>query len=201
MYKFSVPWIKVYDGVTSPTPDVYTSIKETLFLKSKLESEPIRRSSGNVSNSTDSSGLFEITNGSNATYSSRSLIMIVVCFMIVIIISLVLVYCYRKRKNSFNLQSENRNISDNLYVIDNFVKPLTPTKEFPVDDLNKGNEEGSVFSVNDCQDCKMISTLPLAFLKLPDMLYPRCSIMIEEGIGYGNFGTVLKGNLRIGKAR
>ena len=47
----------------------------------------------------------------------------------------------------------------------------------------------------------MISTLPVAIAKLPDMLYPRCAITIEGNLGNGQFGSVFKGLLKMGKAR
>ena len=67
--------------------------------------------------------------------------------------------------------------------------------------MNAVHESISITSANECVDCLMISSLPSDILKLPDMLYPRCSVTIEEGIGFGNFGTVCKGSLRIGNAR
>ena len=63
------------------------------------------------------------------------------------------------------------------------------------------HESISITSANECVDCQMVASLPSDILKLPDMLYPRCSVTIEEGIGFGNFGTVCKGSLRIGNAR
>ena len=113
----------------------------------------------------------------------------------------VLLLCYGRRNASLALQRNGRSVPDNLYNIDQFVNPPTSSDELE-HALNAASVDGvSVFSGNDCQDCRMIDTLPPAILRLPDMLYPRCSINIEEGIGYGNFGAVFKGNLRMGKAR
>ena len=92
-------------------------------------------------------------------------------------------------------------MTDNLRIDEQYSIPIRSSDE----PLNRSNdvsdEERSVLSLNDCPDCKMISTLPSAILKVPDMLYPRCSINIEEGIGKGNFGAVFKGKVRIGNAR
>ena len=52
-----------------------------------------------------------------------------------------------------------------------------------------------------CPDCSILNTLPKPIIELQDILYPRCTVDMEEKLGCGNYGSVLKGYLSMGKAR
>ena len=108
---------------------------------------------------------------------------------------------YHRRKVIRHHDEVNSSLPNNIQAGNEYIQVTSFTDRPPDDDLDAMHEKGSIITANECKDCQMISSLPSAILKLPDMLYPRCSITIEEGIGFGNFGTVCKGSLRIGNAR
>ena len=107
--------------------------------------------------------------------------------------------CYRRPINLLN--HEARSLPVNINAENEYIETFDLRNEPSEDHLDLMCENNSIISSNECEDCQMITSLPSAILKLPDMLYPRCSVTIEEGLGFGNFGTVFKGSLRIANAR
>lgn len=198
MYKFSVPLLHISSPKTTALPFVDTNIQTQSIITSI---EQIKGSNNSDFNSTAYYGKLKTTSDSESISWNRYTVVIVVSVVIFIFVSLVLLLCYGRLKVLLALQSKSRSVPDNLHAIDPFVNPPTSSGELERVINVSSLDDDSVLSVNNCQDCLMLHSLPSAIQRLPDMLYPRCSINIEEGIGYGNFGAVFKGNLRLGKAR
>ena len=87
------------------------------------------------------------------------------------------------------------------YFIGNRSYEILPTQGMTQPIVSDNEEDQNTDNLRECADCNMFSELPDSISQLPDMLYPRCSVDIEEKLGHGNFGSVLKGYLKMGKAR
>ena len=143
------------------------------------------------------------TDNKNASLAIPVIIgaIIVSCSIIFAIALFVSVRCYRRIKHNDNQEEIDNSVPNRFHEENQYVEAFNLIKNPSDDNMNVVHESISITSANECVDCLMISSLPSDILKLPDMLYPRCSVTIEEGIGFGNFGTVCKGSLRIGNAR
>ena len=128
-------------------------------------------------------------------------VIVVSCSALFAITLCVSVRCYSRIKHNENQEEIDSNLPNNFHQENNFVEVFNLIKRSSDNNMNVMHETISISSVNECVDCLMVSSLPSDILKYPDMLYPRCSVTFEEGIGFGNFGTVCKGSLRIGIAR
>lgn len=197
MYKFTVPLPQVSTFLTTSEPDNYSSVQIQPFIRSRGH---LRGSEEIKLNSTVNHSLLKTSIDIDPMFSKRHIAAIIVIVIFLIGSCAIVIVCYNRRIIS-NFQNNNINMTDNLHIDEHYSIPLQSSDE-PLNRPNDASaEEGSVLSLNDCPDCKMISSLPSAILKIPDMLYPRCSINMEEGIGKGNFGAVFKGKVRIGNAR
>ena len=197
MYKFTVPLPQVSTFLTTSEPDNYSSVQTQPFMGSRRHG---RGSEDIKANSTVHHSLLKTSIDIDPMFSKRHIAAIIVIAIILIGTCAILIVCYNRRTIS-NIHNNNINMTDNLNIDEHYSIPIQSSDD-PINGLDDvSDENGSVLSVNDCPDCKMISLLPSAILKVPDMLYPRCSINIEEGIGKGNFGAVLKGKVRIANAR
>ena len=198
MYKFTVPLPQVSTFLTTSEPDNYSSVQIQPFIRSRGHgrgSEEIKL------NSTAHHSLLKTTIDIDPTFSKRQIAAIIVIVIILIGTCAILIVCYSRRTIS-NFQNNNINMADDLHIDEHHYSiPMQSSDEPSNRPTDISAEVGSVLSLNDCLDCKMVSSLPSAILKVPDMLYPRCLINIEEGIGKGNFGAVLKGKVKIGNAR
>ena len=143
------------------------------------------------------------TNNKNSSPAITVIIGVIVvsCSVLVAIALFISIRCYRRIKRIDNQEEIDNSLPNRFHEENNYVEAFNLIKRPSDDIMNFRHESISIISANECADCQMVSSLPSDILKLPDMLYPRCSVTIEEGIGFGNFGTVCKGSLRIGNAR
>ena len=145
--------------------------------------------------------IIRLNKNPKATKPAIIVVIAVSCTIVFAVIIFLMIRSIHRRKVSISRDELSTSLPTNLQTGNEYIQVNNLMDRPPDEELDAMHEKCSIISSNECEDCQMISSLPSAFLKLPDMLYPRCSINIEEGIGFGNFGTVCKGSLRIGNAR
>ena len=127
----------------------------------------------------------------------------VICILILVFASGIFVHRWQKTKIISNKTSDDNSTSGNTSTDDQWINRSFEMSESEIEGQqitnirHTQNELGS----SKCPDCSILNTLPNPIAELEDILYPRCTVDMEEKLGYGNYGSVLKGYLRMGKAR
>ena len=157
-----------------------------------------------------------------STYVSIS----VICILLLVFSSTICIRRCQKTKTDGNKTPEGNSKSGNTSTDDQLVNGSFEMPESDIEDQQPSTDDRLVnrsfeipesdiedqqlitiinnqntIAFNDCPDCAILSTLPKPIIELKDILYPRCTVDMEEKLGYGNYGSVLKGYLRMGKAR
>ena len=141
----------------------------------------------------------ETSKNTTPTYVSVS----VICILLLVFASGIYVRRWRKSKTIRDKTSELNSKSGNTSTYDQLVNLSFEMSESHIEEQPMTN---NIYSPNkhgstSCPDCSALNTLPKTIAELEDILYPRCTVDMEEKLGYGNYGSVLKGYLRMGKAR
>ena len=132
--------------------------------------------------------------------SSTIISIIVTCILLLVFVSGIYLFRYQKLKTKTlerNLEFGNTSIGNQS------VNSSFEVSEPNIEDqqmANITNNQNTIDS-SECPDCSILNTLPNALTESENLLYPRCTVDIEEKIGHGNYGSVLKGYLRMGNAR
>ena len=133
--------------------------------------------------------------------STPTIVMIIIAIpFFIVMLGLFVKYYKRKILSTQTKMTEMQELNtENSYESEESTRPFLESFR----GSNGGDQNFVDPHHEDCSDCQIIATLPKPLLDAPDMLYPRSSLDIEKDIelGHGNFGSVFKGNLTIGKAR
>ena len=138
--------------------------------------------------------------------TSETTLAVTIAIPLIILASLLsFVFIFLQRRRAKYLKGSCRNIQ-NIVDTNNIQSSNESATEDESNWTNQHNEncpeENFDTSISSCcVDCRAISELPSTLTETPDMLYPRCIVSMEGDLGIGNFGSVFKGSLKMGKAR
>ena len=138
------------------------------------------------------------TGPSYSTALSTAIYIIITCILLLALFITCIVY-HKIKTETLERISKSSNTSIDNQSVNRSIEMSEPNIEVQ-QVANIMNNQNTIYS-SECPDCSILNTLPNTLTESEKLLYPRCTVDIEEKLGHGNYGSVLKGYLRMGQAR